>query len=118
MKIKNRRFFIVNSVMFIILSIIVCAMIVYRILHPTPSLEHRACKDRLNNLAVFQQKYFTKNGVYSNELKDLSRDNSIHFFHKCPLTDENFSIETKKDSYIIKCERHNLLINNGILKKY
>ena len=117
MKTKKNRLFIVNVVMFILLGLIVFAMVVYRFLNPTPSLEHRACMDRLNQLAMYETKYSAKNGKYTDKLEKLSRDNSIHFFHKCPLTDEKYKIEITDSSYTIKCERHKIYIKNNILYK-
>jgi len=117
MKIKNKKIFIINSIMFVLLGFIVFAMIVYRFLNPTPPLEHRACMDRLNKLAMFETKYFIKNGVYSDKLSDLSRDKKLHFFHKCPSTGEKYQIEITDSSYTIRCKRHKIYIKNNILHK-
>ena len=117
MKNKEQKLNKINIIMFITLCVVVASIVIYRLFNPIPPLERRACMDRLNKLAIFQAKIYEKTGAYSSELQELSRDNTIHFYHSCPLTGEKFIVETSDSGYTIKCREHKHYIKNNILYK-
>ncbi len=119
MKIKNAKLKKINLTLGVILFITVFSIAGYRLLNPVPSLEKRGCMDRLNKLAMFQEKYFQKHNCYTPKLNELSKDKKLHFYHQCPLTKTNFVIEfADSNSYKIVCKTHNISIEDGILKKH
>ncbi len=117
MKIKNKKLFKINVTLFIILTLTVIAVVVYRLINPIPPLEYRACKDRMSQLAMYQAKLKLKTGSYSADIKQLSRDGKMHFYHNCPVTEEEYVVELLDDGYRVICKNHKLCIKNNIFIK-
>lgn len=104
------------NVAFVIAIFVISASIVaYRLFNPEPLLEHRACMDRLNMIALEYAKFYDHNQKYP-EITTLFSD-PHDIFLTCPADGGRYMATVDESGYKVKCGSCGLYLKNNILKR-